>query len=109
MENEKDYVPIEEVEDNSEVLDACELAVCMPVSKTNIERIPPMWQAEIGYGECAMCGTAIFFRTNMPKHLTKACFECAMEVAMENGDPTFVTRKSGADELREYLKKKEAN
>lgn len=109
MKNDPTLIPIEEVADDSELLEQCQIGVCLEATIENISNIPEMWKAEIGYGECAHCGVRIFFRTNIPTNVTKVCMRCAVDTIAEDDNPQLITRKGGADEVREYFKKKEQN
>jgi hypothetical protein len=91
----------------------CDLAVCLPVTQENINNIPEMWRAEIAYGVCSVCDRKIFYRDNMPKVLKLVCMECAYVLMNEDREAgeevSMIVRKKGADELREYLKKRDSN
>lgn len=100
---------IKEVEDSDQRLNECSMAVCMKYTPENVENIPDMWKDQIDYGKCSVCDTKVFFRTNMPKDVPLACYDCAMDVIAQEDDPQIVTRKSGTDEIKEYLKRKGTN
>jgi len=101
---------IEEVSDDSALLEQADISVCLEETEENIARVPPMWRNDIGHGNCAMCGTKVFFRASAaPPNAKKLCYHCAMDEIGDSENPIFLTRKSGADQLREYLKKKDQN
>lgn len=102
-------IPLALVEDSDEVLEQCDIAVCLEKTDDNLARVPPMWRNEIGYGKCMECGTEIFFRTNIPENSRKMCMPCAMEAIADDESPVLVTRKTGLEEYEEYLRKKEQN
>lgn len=86
---------------------------CLPATEEHLKNIPEIWAHQIKYGKCSFCDRKIFFRDNMPKGLTLVCFPCAeamMDEQKRDGEEiTMISRKSGSDELKEYLKKKEGN
>jgi|SRR5882762_11988076 len=102
--------------DDTEVDEAfgdADFGACLLATEENLRNIPEIWADQIKYGKCSFCDRKIFFRDNMPKGLTLVCFPCAeamMDEQKRDGEEiTMISRKSGSDELKEYLKKKEGN
>src|SRR5262245_55931920 len=98
--------PIEEVEDNDPDLERSDLVVCIEATEEAIARIPEAWRDQTAFDQCCGCGTKIMFRTNSPQNVRKACVDCAMTVIEAAGTiPRMITRKSAANEAREFLRK----
>ncbi len=98
---------VEEVADDSDKIAKADFAVCVRKTSESLANVPDIWINQIDFDTCVMCGSDVFFRNNIPENVPKLCMECGLEMAMADGDPQIVTRKSGTDELRAYLKKKE--
>lgn len=100
---------VEEVADDSDKITKADFAVCVRKTHQAIADIPDIWINQIAFDNCVMCGADVFFRNNIPDEIPKLCMECGLEMAMADGNPQIITRKSGTDELREHIRKKEQN
>jgi len=94
-------------------ISSADFGSCLPATEENIRNIPDIWADQIKYDKCSFCDRKIFFRDNMPKGLTLVCLPCTvalMDEQRQDGEEiSMIARKSGGNELKEYLKKKEGN
>lgn len=99
----------EAVEDNDDKLDQCAHAICLAATAENIARIPDIWRDQIMYGNCTLCDDRVIYRSNIPAQAKIVCLQCGMELLGDDDDPHIITRQSGVDELKGYIRKKEEN
>jgi hypothetical protein len=95
--------------DDAEIA-ASDYHACLPATQEHIDSVPDIWVHEIAYGDCTICAQKIIYRDNVPVgNMKLICLPCAFSEMRDDPDPQIISRKGGADELREYLKKREQN